>query len=336
MKAFVTGHNGYIGTHLTDLLKAAGHQVTGCDLNLFEGCEWEKPTKPDKELIKDIRHLTVKEMEGHDCIIHLAAISNDPMGDLDPQITFSINQEGSMSLAEKAKAAGVPRFLFSSSCSIYGKGTKLDVTEVDPVAPLTAYAKSKIKAEEHLQTLADSSFSPVSLRNATAYGHSPMLRIDLVANNLLACALARGDIRVMSDGTPWRPLVHCRDIAKAFLAFMLAPKDRIHNQIVNVGSNLGNYQVRDILNKVKDLVPQAHVVYTGEVGADPRNYRVNFDLLFKLLPNFTFDYTLETGLDELFQKYKKHGFNAADFDGDQFVRLRTLKKRLNKLISLNL
>ena len=331
MRVLVTGHRGYIGVHLVDLLKAAGHHVTGCDLGLFEKCEWEPFVKADIEINKDIRHLTVSELEGFDCLMHLAAISNDPMGDLDPVITYSINREGSVSLAKKAKEAGIPRFLFASSCSIYGKGEQLDVTEKNAVAPLTAYAESKITAEECLRELADDNFSPISLRNATAYGHSPMLRIDLVANNLLACALAKGDIRVMSDGSPWRPLIHCRDIARAFIAFMYAPKAKVHNKVVNVGSNKENYQVRDILNYVKKLVPTANVVYTGEVGADPRNYRVNFDYLSELLPDFAIAYPLERGLDELHQKYKKFNFQSHHFDGDQFVRLRTLRKNLHKI-----
>jgi nucleoside-diphosphate-sugar epimerase len=318
---------------LVDLLRQHGCHVTGVDLDLFEGCEWDAFEKPHQELKKDIRHLTAKELEGYDCVMHLAAISNDPMGDLNANITYSINKEGSFHLAQLAKQAGVPRFLFSSSCSIYGKGDKLDVTESDPVAPLTAYAESKIFAEQEIQKLADQNFCPVFLRNATAYGLSPMLRIDLVVNNLLACALSRGDIRVMSDGSPWRPLIHCKDIARAFVAFMEAPAEKIHNRIVNIGANAENYRVRDVLDKVQALVPQANVVYTGEVGADPRNYRVNFDNLKALLPDFSLSYNLDKGMEELHRHYVDKGFSLNDFEGDLFVRLRTLKKRLHLIPS---
>ncbi len=225
-KVLVTGHKGFIGVHLVDLLKQAGHHVTGCDLDLFAGCAWEPCVPPDRELIQDVRKLTQRDLEGYDCVMHLAALSNDPMGDLNPEITLSVNRDGSVHLAQIAKAAGVPRYLFSGSCSVYGAGAKLDLDESDPLNPLTAYARSKIETEARVAPLADDSFSPVFLRNATAYGHSPMLRIDLVVNNLLACAVAKGDIRIMSDGTPWRPLTHCRDIARAFVAMMDAPAAR--------------------------------------------------------------------------------------------------------------
>lgn len=329
MKVLVTGHNGYIGAHLVPLLKAKGHFVIGNDVNLFEGCEWEPLTKPDQEWIKDLRQITEEDLKGVDCVMHLAAISNDPMGDLNPKITYDINRDGSIRLAELAKRAGVERFLFSSSCSIYGKSDKPYMTEEDPTIPLTAYAISKIETEKAVSQMADDHFSPAFLRNATAYGHSAMLRIDLVVNNLLACAVARGDIRIMSDGSPWRPLVHCKDIARAFVAFLEAPKATIHNQIVNIGGNKENFQVKDVGNLVQKLVPSASIVYTGEVGSDSRDYKVNFDYLNTLLPDFQLEYTLEKGMEELFAKYKEHQFSNADFEGEQFVRLRTLKKRLS-------
>lgn len=328
-KVLVTGHNGYIGPHLVKLLKDTGFYVIGADVNLFSGCEWEILPKPDEEWIKDIRKITEKELEGIDTIMHLAAISNDPMGDLNAEITYSINRDGTIKLAQLAKNAGVQRFLFSSSCSIYGKSEKLDMEETDPTLPLTAYAISKIECEKAISQLADKNFSPAFLRNATAYGHSPMLRIDLVVNNLLACAVARGDIRIMSDGSPWRPLVHCKDIARAFMAFFEAPTQVIHNKIINIGGNQENYQVKDVGDLVKKLVPHANVVYTGEVGKDSRDYKVRFDLLNKTLPDFKLEYTLESGMVELYKKYIDHKFSETDFNSDQFVRLRTLKDRLH-------
>ncbi|MCC6449788.1 MAG: SDR family oxidoreductase [Candidatus Aureabacteria bacterium] len=331
MRVFVTGHRGYIGAHLVELLKAEGHSVTGCDLGLFDGCEWEPLVSPDLELRRDVRGLTERDLEGHDAVMHLAAISNDPMGELDADLTYAVNLHGSVRLAEVAKRAGVPRFLFSSSCSIYGAGGDRDLDESAPVNPLTAYAVSKVETEKRVAALADRGFSPVFLRNSTAYGHSRNLRVDLVANNLLACALARGDIRIQSDGTPWRPLVHCRDIARAFIALASAPRERVHNAVVNVGGNGENYRVREVAGQVGRLVPNASIVYTGEVGADPRNYRVNFDLLGRLLPKFRLEHDLASGLEELHRKFVEHGFGKAEFEGDRFVRLRTLKKRMRLL-----
>ncbi|MFO0907081.1 MAG: SDR family oxidoreductase [Isosphaeraceae bacterium] len=327
MNVFVTGHKGYIGSHLVDLLKQEGHRVVGCDLNLFDGCGWEPQTPVDRELVKDVRTVTEADLDGCDCVMHLAAISNDPMGALNADVTFAINRDASIRLARIAKSAGVPRYLFAGSCSVYGQGEKLDLDENDPLNPLTAYAQSKIETETAVSELADAHFTPAFLRNSTAYGHSPMLRIDLVVNNLLASAMAYGEIRIQSDGTPWRPLIHCRDIARAFIAFAKAPRDAIHNKAINVGANTQNYQVRDVGDQVQRLIPSARVIYTGEVGADPRNYRVKFDMLNQLLPDFQLQYDLVSGMEELHRKMVEHGFTKADFEGDQFVRLRTLKHR---------
>ncbi|HET9552880.1 MAG TPA: SDR family oxidoreductase [Anaeromyxobacteraceae bacterium] len=331
MKVFVTGHKGYIGSHLVDVLKQAGHAVVGCDVGLFDGCAWEPVVAPDVELAKDVRRVEARDLEGCDCVMHLAAISNDPMGALDAPLTLAVNRDASVRLARLAKAAGVPRFLFAGSCSVYGKGAKLDLDESDPVNPLTAYAQSKIETEALVGALADETFSPAFLRNSTAYGHSPMLRVDLVVNNLLGSALAYGEIRIQSDGTPWRPLIHCRDIARAFLAFAEAPRQAIHGRIVNVGADSENHQVRQVGDEVQRLVPSAKITYTGEVGNDPRNYRVRFGRLAEVLPGFRLEYDLARGMEELHRKMVEHRFSKADFEGDQFVRLRTLRRRASLL-----
>jgi nucleoside-diphosphate-sugar epimerase len=329
MNILVTGHNGYIGPHLIGLLQKQGHTVTGVDLNIFVDNAWEQLPKPNKELIKDYRLLTHEELIGHDCVIHLAAISNDPMGNLVEELTYANNRKGSIDLAEKSKNAGVKRFLFSGSCSVYGKGETLDLDENANLHPITAYAHSKIDTETAVSKMADDSFSPVFLRNSTAYGYSPNLRIDLVVNNLLACAFANGNIQIQSDGSPWRPLIHCKDIARAFSAFVDSPWKTGHNMAINIGGNNENYQVKHVADFVQNLIPNAKIIYTNEVGDDPRNYRVNFDLLNKVLPDFKLEYTLETGMKELLLKYEEHNFSKDDFNGDSFVRLRTLKDKLH-------
>ncbi len=333
MKVFVTGHLGYIGVHLVELLKAAGHTVTGCDLGLYEGCEWTPFVRPDVELNKDIRALSEQDLDGHDCVMHLAAISNDPMGELNPGLTEAVNRDGSVHIAKVAKAAGVGRYLFSGSCSVYGKGDKPDLSGEDGLNPLTAYARSKIETEQQVSELADDGYTVAYLRNATAFGHSPMLRIDLVVNNLLGSALAFNEIRIMSDGSPWRPLLHCKDIAHAFCAFLSAPKENIQNQAINVGDNKQNYQVKHVADQVGRLIPSAEIVFTGEVGEDPRDYRVKFDKLNRLVPAFKPEYTLETGMEELHKQMVDHGFNEASFTSPQFVRLKALQKTIDRLSS---
>jgi nucleoside-diphosphate-sugar epimerase len=253
------------------------------------------------------------------------------MGELNPETTIVTNRDKSIELAERAKSAGVERFLFSGSCSVYGAGLELDLAEGAPLNPLSAYAKSKVEAEQAISELADDRFCPVFLRNATAYGLSPMLRIDLVANNLLASAMAYNEVRIQSDGLSWRPLIHCRDIARAFGAFLEPPVERLRNVVVNVGGNAENYQVRDVADIVQRLIPGASITYTGEVGHDPRNYRVVFDKLQRLLPEFSLEYNLARGVEELHKSMRQHGFSKTDFEGDRFVRLRALKKQFTLL-----
>lgn len=326
MKVFVTGHQGYIGCLLVRLLKEAGHFVTGCDVGLFAHDAWTPPTVPDQALCQDIRNIALDDLRGYDCLMHLAAISNDPMGELGEALTFGTNRDGTLHLARLAKQAGIPRFLLASSCSIYGKLGSAPLDEKALVRPLSVYARSKIEAEEGLQALADAHFTCVSLRNATAYGASPMLRLDLVANSLLASAYTLNEIRVMSDGTPWRPLIHCKDIARAFIALMThsLPSEYL---AVNIGANEENYQVKDIAAAVQRIIPSAKVVFTGENVADPRSYRVCFDLLKRILPQFSLKYSLESGLEELHREFVQRGFAKDDFFGDQFYRLRSIKRR---------
>ena len=324
MNILVTGHKGYIGPHVIELFQSAGHSVTGVDLALFSGCSWGAIPSPDHEIIKDFRKLSLKELAGHDCVIHLAALSNDPMGDIDPLLTKEINETGVLELAQKCQEAGVSRFLFSGSCSIYGKGSADWLHEDDELAPITTYAKAKIMAEQAILAMNKSSFSTASLRNATAYGYSPMLRIDLVANSLLASGYALQSIQVHSDGTPWRPLVHCRDIARAFVAFAEAPASTIGGQYVNIGGNDENFQVKDIVEVVASLLPDANIEYTGQNGPDPRSYRVSFDKLNRLLPQFKLSYSLHSGLAELLEYYQKKQFSKADIDSKRFIRLHTL------------
>ena len=325
MHVLVTGHRGYIGSHLCNLLAAAGHEVTGVDICLFGECEWEAITPPTREWRMDFRGLREADLHNVDAVVHLAALSNDAMGQLDESLTLAVNLEGSVELARKARSAGVERFIFSGSCAVYGKGSDGQPLKEDAVLdPLTAYAQSKVEAERAISALADRHFHPVTLRNATAFGHSPAFRVDLVANDLLAAALVYGEIRIHSDGKPWRPLVHCRDIARACAACLDIPATAISGTAVNVGSNAENHQVSSIAEHVGRVVPEARTVYTGLSGPDPRDYRVSFDRMQTLFPESTIATSLAGGLCELAAAYRKHRLSAADLEGHRFHRLRTL------------
>lgn len=328
MRVLVTGHLGYIGPHMVDLLLAAGHEVTGVDLDLFAASAFYPMALPPHSRVMDLLDVTVDDLRGFDAVIHLAGISNDAMGTLNPELTWRVNYHGTVQLAERARQAGVPRFLQASSCSVYGKTDDRPIAEDGQPAPITVYAETKIEVEKALSKLASDDFSPVYLRNATAYGTSPRLRLDLVLNNLLASAYTTGVIRVMTDGTPWRPLIHCRDIARAFLHFLHAPRELTHDRAFNIGSGRETYQVRDVANLVQELLPESELSFAPGAGADPRDYKVDFTRLETTFPDFRLDYDLERGARELLDHFRRYGIPDDCLSGDQFVRLRTLRRKL--------
>ena len=327
MRVLVTGHRGYIGSVMVGVLSDAGHDVTGFDSDLFEGCSFSEPAAPVVSIRKDVRHVTVDDLYGFDAVIHLAALSNDPLGFLDERCTYDINHLGSVRLARAAKDAGVSRFLFSSSCSLYGAAGDRELDESAAFNPLTPYGASKVRVEADLAALADDSFSPVYLRNATAYGFSPALRGDIVVNNFVGVAFTTGEIVMQSDGTPWRPLVHVDDISRAFLAVLTAPRSAVHNQAFNVGSSSENYQVRDVADIVREIVPGASVRYLPGAGPDPRCYRVNCDKLRHHVPAFTPRWTVRDGVQELYANFVRHGLTAETFD--RFTRVKRIRQLLS-------
>src|ERR1700722_16058910 len=318
MRVLVTGDRGYIGAVLVPFLRDHGHEVVGLDAGWYEGCDFGPMPDADPSLQRDIRDVRPPELEGFDAIVHLAAISNDPIGDLNPDATYSVNADGAIHLAEMAKLAGVPRFLFSSSCSLYGAAGDAPVAEDGAFNPVTPYGESKVRAESGIGKLADDSFSPVYLRNATAYGSSPRLRADIVVNNLTGTAFTRGEVRLQSDGTPWRPLVHIEDISRAFLAALEAPRDVIHNQAFNVGRSEENYQVRDLAEIVRQTVPGCEVSYASDAGPDTRCYAVGFAKTTKPLPAFRPVWDARRGAKELYDTYVKVGLRAEDFEGPRY------------------
>jgi nucleoside-diphosphate-sugar epimerase len=328
MRILVTGHHGYIGAVLVRLLTRAGFDVTGLDSDFFADNRFVGEVVGVPALHKDLRDINRKDLEGFESILHLAALSNDPLGDLNPELTYEINYHASMRLAQLSKEAGVRRFLFSSSCSMYGAAGSEMLSEDAEFNPVTPYAKSKVLVERDLKLLADANFSPVFLRNTTAYGVSPFMRFDIVLNNLVAWAFTTGRVVIQSDGTPWRPLIHIEDICRAFQAVLEAPREAIHNQAFNVGVTEENYQVRDLAEIVHNTVPGCQVEYSAEGGPDPRSYQVNFSKIANTLPGFKPQWNVGRGARELHDACREAHLTLEDFDGPRFKRISHIRKLL--------
>ena len=328
MRILVTGHKGYIGPILSSMLLDAGHQPVGLDSDIFAECAFEDNMPVIPEMIKDLRDVKPHDLENFDAVIHLAGISNDPIGNLNPALTYEINHVASVRLARLAKQAGCPRFLFSSSCSTYGAAGDDFLTESANFNPVTPYAHSKVLVEEELAQLADNNFSPTFLRNATAYGVSPRLRFDLVINNLVAHAYTSGLVYMMSDGTPWRPVIHIEDISRAFIATLNAPREAVHNQAFNVGSHVENYRIRELAEIVAEAVPGCHIEYAPDAGPDKRTYRVDFGKITQALPEFKPQWNARRGAEELLEAYRRVQLTREDFEGPRFKRINHIKMLL--------
>jgi len=327
MKILVTGTDGYIGVLLASILQNRGHSVIGLDTGYYRsGLLYGEEEKPLPMIRKDIRHITEQDLIGYDAVVHLAELSNDPLGQLNPKVTFEINHLGSVDLARKSKRVGVPRFIYASSCSVYGVGINGDIkTEISETYPQTAYAQCKVLVERDVSKLADKDFSPTFLRNATAYGPSPRMRFDIVLNNLAGLAWTSHEIKLTSDGTPWRPLVHVTDICEAITCVLEAPRSLIHNEIFNVGSTSENYQIRDIANIIAEVFPESRVSL-GRKDSDNRSYRVSFDKIHQQLSSFRCRYDVRKGAIELRELFEQIELSKKTFNKIPFTRLKQIKE----------
>ncbi len=329
MKVLVTGHTGYIGTVLTPMLVDAGYRVTGLDSDLFERCTFTGDIPDIPGIRKDIREIEHSDLEGFDAVLHLAGLSNDPLGDYDADLTYAINHRASVKLAKIAKEAGVERFVFASSCSNYGGAGDDFLTEQAPFNPVTPYGESKVLVEQDVSKLADDNFCPTYLRASTAYGVSPRLRFDLVVNNLTAWAFTTGLVYLKSDGSPWRPIVHVEDIALAYLATLKAPKEKVHDRAFNVGLTTENYQIKEIAQVVQEIVPNCRIEFADDAGPDKRNYRVDCNLISLTLHDYKPQWTVRRGIIELYETYKRVGLTLEEFEGAKFKRIDHVKKLID-------
>ena len=330
MKVLVTGSQGYIGTILVPMLIQIGHEVIGFDTDYYHRCTFSGEVPDNNFIKKDIRDVQHEDIEGIDAIIHLAGLSNDPLGDYRPELTKDINEKASVRLAVLAKETGIKRFLFASSCSNYGSAGSDFLNEEAPFNPVTPYGVSKVEVEAALSKKADDNFSPTFLRASTAYGVSPRLRFDLVANNLTAWAFTTGRVYLKSDGTPWRPIVHVEDIARAYIAVLHAPRDVVHNEAFNVGTTTENYQIKEIAEIVQDIVPNCKVDYAPDAGPDKRCYRVNCDKIARCLHEFKPQWTARRGIEQLYNEYKKVGLTLDEFEGPKYMRIAHIKSLIDE------